>query len=114
MPFCFLATSAGKVTEDALLGSQETPDWQQTNDGLTVMPGASIHDAAKSGSLDAVKGINATNSAAVNEKDSYGETALHIVAKQGNNAMVEPLVPKGSNVSFTNKSGLTPAKATKG
>ena len=39
MPFCFLATSAGKVTEDALLGSQETPDWQQTNDGLTRLGG---------------------------------------------------------------------------
>ncbi len=70
-------------------------------------PGISIHDAAESGNLEAVKQHLAAGTD-VSAKNKYGYTALHKAAFNGHNEIVELLIGKGADVNAKRNGGKTP------
>jgi len=67
----------------------------------------SIHKAAMSGNIEAVK-QHLNDGAEVNAKNSDGRTPLHLAAEGGHGEIVELLILKGANVNAKNDGGETP------
>ena len=61
-------------------------------------PAISIHDAAMTGNIEAVKRDLAAG-VDVNAKDKYGWTPLHWAAREGHKKIVELLIDKGADVN---------------
>ena len=61
-------------------------------------PDISIHDAAESGNIEAVKQHIAAGTD-VNAKDKYGRTILHAAAVGSSKEVVELLIAKGADVN---------------
>jgi len=70
-------------------------------------PDISIHDAAESGNIEAVKQAIA-DGADVNAKDKHAVTPLHRAAFYGHKEIAELLISKGADVKAKNYGGYTP------
>ena len=69
--------------------------------------GGSIHDAAHTGNIEAVK-KHLASGAGLNTKDSEGGTPLHHTAWNGHKKVAELLIAEGANVNATDERGETP------
>ena len=69
--------------------------------------GGSIHDAAHTGNIEAVK-KHLASGADLNTKDSEGGTPLHHTAWNGHKEVAELLIAEGANVNATDERGETP------
>ena len=67
----------------------------------------SIHDAAHTGNIEAVK-KHLASGADLNTKDSEGGTPLHHTAWNGHKEVAELLIAEGANVNATDERGETP------
>jgi len=81
--------------------------------GARVDEDPSLHVAAESGDLDAVRALIRAG-ALINKKEDYNldhfwETALHFAAKSGHVAIVRELLQAGANFNIRNNAGRTPA-----
>ena len=74
---------------------------------LLVGCGGSIHDAAHTGNIEAVK-KHLASGADLNTKDSEGGTPLHHTAWNGHKEVAELLIAEGANVNATDERGKTP------
>ena len=74
---------------------------------LVVGCGGSIHDAAHTGNIEAVK-KHLASGADLNTKDSEGGTPLHHTAWNGHKEVAELLIAEGANVNATDERGETP------
>ena len=70
--------------------------------------GDEIHEAAKNGDIATMRVLLQGKHSPVENKDSYGETALHLAVDNGHKDIVELLLAKGANVNAPGKSGETP------
>ena len=70
-------------------------------------PGVNIHEAARTGNIEAVKQHIAAGTD-VNAKDKYGETPLHNAAHGGHKEIAELLIAKGADVNTKIEDGETP------
>ena len=70
-------------------------------------PDISIHEAASSGNIEAVKKHLAAG-ADVNAKDGWEWTPLHIAAGKSHKEIIELLIGKGADVNALNNKGDTP------
>ena len=70
-------------------------------------PDISIHDAASSGNIEAVKQHLAAGTD-VNAKDEDENTLLHIAAVRGHKEIAELLIAKGADVNAKDEDGWTP------
>jgi ankyrin repeat protein len=70
-------------------------------------PDISIHDAAHTGNIEAVK-KHLDAGTDVNAKDEDGYTPLYAVAGGGHNEIAELLISKGADVNAKDKDGWTP------
>ena len=70
-------------------------------------PDISIHEAAITGNIEAVKKHLAA-SRDVNAKDKYGSTPLLRTAREGHKEVAEMLIAKGADVNAKNNRGRTP------
>ena len=66
-------------------------------------PDISIHKAARSGNIEAVKLLIA-NGADVNARDKDGETPLHKASSRGEKEIIELLIAKGADVNAKDNS----------
>ena len=64
----------------------------------TKVPDISIHDAARTGNIEAVK-QHLADGAEVNAKSSGGRTPLHWAANRGHEEVAELLIAKGAEVN---------------
>jgi ankyrin repeat protein len=71
-----------------------------------------IHEAAKQGNLEKVRGLVDKDPALVAAKDKGGQTPLHWAAFSGNLDLVRFLLDKGAAVDAKNARGLTPLAFT--
>ena len=69
--------------------------------------GGSIHDAAHTGNIEAVK-RHLASGADLNTKDSEGGTPLHHTAWNGHKEVADLLIADGANVNATDERGETP------
>lgn len=67
-----------------------------------------IHVAARSGNLEKVKSILASDGNLVHSKDTKGNTPLHSAISKGRLNIVTFLLDQGANLEAKNKNGLTP------
>ena len=74
---------------------------------LLVGCGGSIHDAAHTGNIEAVK-KHLASGADLNTKDSEGGTPLHHAAWNGHKEVAELLIEKGANVNAKSDVDETP------
>ena len=70
-------------------------------------PSVDIHDAARTGNIEAVKQHLAAGTD-VNAKNDTGMSPLHEATRNGHKEIVELLIAKGANVNAKNGSGETP------
>ena len=70
-------------------------------------PDISIHDAARTGNIEAVK-QHLADGAEVNAKSSGGRTPLHWAASKVHNKIAKLLIEEGADVNAVNKDGLAP------
>jgi len=70
-------------------------------------PDISIHDAARTGNIEAVK-QHLADGAEVNAKSSGGRTPLHWAAIEGHKEIAELLIAKGADVNAKDDYGKTP------
>lgn len=68
----------------------------------------SIHQAAETGNLKKIKALLKENPTLVNEKDSYGMTALHWAVDKRRFRAAEMLIEEGADVNAADKNGETP------
>ena len=76
-------------------------------------PDISIHEAAITGNIEAVKKHLAA-SRDVNAKDKYGSTPLHWAAYSGHKELVELLIANGADVNAKRENGYTPLNIAAG
>ncbi len=81
--------------------------------GPPKAPDISIHAAAESGNIEAVKQHIAAGTD-VNAKDDVGEQALHYAASQGHKEIVELLIANGTDVNAKDDVGWTPLRMAAG
>jgi ankyrin repeat protein len=77
-------------------------------------PGKEIIKAAKSGQIERVKGLLATDPALVHARDKDGSTALHCATWKGHQEIVAFLLEAGADVNAHNSNdhwGTTPLHA---
>ena len=70
-----------------------------------------LHEAVKANNIASVKRLleeNAENKRYINNKNTDGDTALHIAAKKGSFLIIECLLEAGANPFKENKQGLAP------
>ena len=70
-------------------------------------PDISIHEAAGTGNIEAVKQHLAAGTD-VNAKGKYGGTPLHTAAARGQKEIAELLIPNGAEVNAKDGNGWTP------
>jgi len=70
-------------------------------------PDISIHDAARTGNIEAVK-QHLADGTDVNAKDAEGWTPLHLAASVGRKEIAELLIDKGADVNAKGVVGMTP------
>ncbi|MGP8200312.1 MAG: ankyrin repeat domain-containing protein [Limisphaerales bacterium] len=112
-----LATLRGHKDIAELLrkyGSQDTVTTVATSTDApattTATTDTTIHDAAKNGDLEKVKGLLKANPDLVSSKDDDGMTALHLAAMKGHKDVVELLLTNKADVNAKNNYGATPLK----
>ena len=88
-----------------LVGCGKSPTQQSSNSKPTTA--ISIHDAAKSGNIDAVNQHLATG-ADVNAKTEFGWTPLHFATEWGQKEVAELLIAKGADVNAKDEDRNTP------
>ena len=69
-------------------------------------PRISIHDAVKTGNIDAVK-QHLDTGVDVNAKDRWGMTPLHYATSKGHKEIAELLIAKGADVNVKRRDGQT-------
>jgi len=75
---------------------------------VTVLNGAEIHEAVKSGDFEKVKSLIQNDKQLANLKDEDGRTPLHWAALRRNSEIVKLLLENGANPSPMDKNGDTP------
>jgi len=72
------------------------------------VPDISIHEAARTGNIEAVKQHLAAGADVNAKDDSFGGTPLHYAAMEGHMEIVELLITKGADVNAKDGRGRTP------
>ena len=103
-PTSFANTAVRRVKK--LKGGEPVPKAATPEPPKGKAPDISIHDAAESGNIEAVKQHLAAG-ADVNAKDESGWTPLHPATYSGHKEVVELLIANGANVNAKSK-GWTP------
>ncbi len=67
-----------------------------------------IFEAVKKGDLKAVKGYLTKDSKALNAKDEYGRTSLHLASREGYFDIVKYLIERGADVNIDDDINCTP------
>ena len=91
--------------------------YQKFNESLKILSKRGLnclHIAANQGSIRIVRFIvSHSNSIDINERNIWGESALHMAAANGLESVVAILVDAGASLSITDKWGRTPLKVAK-
>lgn len=73
-----------------------------------------IHEAAKEGELEKVKGLVTKDPEAVNDRDTDSSTPLHEAVRNGHKDVVIYLLANKADPDAVDKNGMTPKKLAKG
>ena len=99
MKHLLLTTIAAVVLVGCGESQQAAPSSETKPEPTTVKaPDISIHDAARTGNIEAVK-QHLADGAEVNAKSSGGRTPLHWAANRGHEEVAELLIAKGAEVN---------------
>ena len=88
-------------------GGEPVVEATQSEPPTAKAPEISIHDAARTGNIEAVK-QHLADGAEVNAKSSGGRTPLHWAAWHDRKEIVELLIAKGADVNAENNLHKTP------
>lgn len=70
--------------------------------------GGNIHEAARTGDMTKLKEILAKSPERINEKDSLGQTPLHLAMDAGKTEAIKFLVNKGADMNARDNDKRTP------
>jgi ankyrin repeat protein len=97
----------GGKTGEELKAAEPVVEAAKPEPPTAEAPDISIHEAAITGNIEAVKKHLAA-SRDVNAKDKYGSTPLLRTAREGHKEVAEMLIAKGADVNAKNNRGRTP------
>ncbi len=105
------AGGSGRSPLWRLCGDRQSTYWRSTPPAPPPRRGAPIHDAAKAGDLQTIRGILADTPGTLDAPDKSGRTPLHLAAYLGHQNVVELLLEKGANKNATDRRGIRPIDA---
>ena len=97
----------GGKTREELEGGEPVAETSQPEPPTAEASDISIHDAAGTGNIEAVKQHLAAGTD-VDAKNTVGSTALHRAAANGQKEIAELLIAEGANVNANDKHGMIP------
>ena len=103
---CGLLIGCVSQEETTSSQSQLSDNVDSENAPRTVIKSSNIHEAAKSGDLDAVKEA-IKNGSNVNKRGEFQKTPLMIACENGHLEIVKFLIQQGADVNIKNDSGST-------